>query len=268
MTVIPEAPTGPLRLVPIQQLTLGGRWRTEAMRSHRVPVLLWFTRGQGRITIAGVTRGYGTHNVVFLPPGTMHGFEVTAKTFGTAVFFGPTAEFDLPQEPAHIRIRDAVAQGEMTVHLDNLQREIDGNRPQRTLAISCHARLLSVWLHRQLDDVGEKPQDRGSEALVRRYTTLIEQQLYTGSAVATFAEELGVTPTHLSRVCRQSCGMSALEILKDRRNFEARRLLLDTTLPVKDVAQLLGYNSPAYFTRDFVHHTGQAPSEFRQSRKT
>ncbi len=48
-----------LRLMAIPRLAAGGRWRVEAMRSLSEPLLLWFTRGQGRITVAGVTRGYG-----------------------------------------------------------------------------------------------------------------------------------------------------------------------------------------------------------------
>ena len=58
-----------LRLVAIPRLAAGGRWRVEAMRSLSEPCLLWFTKGQGRITIAGVTRGYTAHNAIFIPAG-------------------------------------------------------------------------------------------------------------------------------------------------------------------------------------------------------
>jgi len=44
------------RLVAIPRLAAGGKWRVEAMRSLSEPCLLWFTKGQGRITISGVTR--------------------------------------------------------------------------------------------------------------------------------------------------------------------------------------------------------------------
>ena len=67
--------TSPFRVLPLGRLAKGGRWRTEAMRSYGAPVLLWFTRGQGRITINGRTNGYTAHNAVFIPAGTMHGFE-------------------------------------------------------------------------------------------------------------------------------------------------------------------------------------------------
>ena len=51
---LPEAEAKPLRLVPIPRLASGGRWRVEAMRAYAEPLLLWFTRGQGRITVGGM----------------------------------------------------------------------------------------------------------------------------------------------------------------------------------------------------------------------
>ena len=77
----PPPPVPGFRVVPLGRLAQGGRWRTEAMRGYPNPVLMWFTRGQGRFTMAGVTRGFGAHNAFFLPPGTMHGFEVTAQVY-------------------------------------------------------------------------------------------------------------------------------------------------------------------------------------------
>ena len=42
-----------LRVTAIPRLAANGRWRVEAMRALSEPMLLWFTKGQGRITIAG-----------------------------------------------------------------------------------------------------------------------------------------------------------------------------------------------------------------------
>ncbi len=85
-----------------------------------------------------------------------------------------------------------------------------------------------------------------------------------GRDVADYAAALGVTPTHLTRACRAACGRTAHELLQDRLLFEARCLLSDTTLPVKDIAGRLGFGSAAYFTRAFHYQTGQTPSAFRR----
>ena len=36
------------------------------MRTLSEPCFLWFTKGQGRITVAGQTRGYTANNAIFM----------------------------------------------------------------------------------------------------------------------------------------------------------------------------------------------------------
>jgi AraC family transcriptional regulator, transcriptional activator of pobA len=267
MTIVPETPST-LRLTPIARLAAGGRWRVEAMRSLREAVLLWFTQGQGRITIAGTTRGYGPHNAIFIPPGTMHGFEVTPRVQGTAIFFGRDHGLDLPDTVQFLRLRDPVSQKELAALLENIQRELEGGRPGASRAAQHHLGLLTVWLERQiLQAGGAEPlpgRSAAAQKLVARYSTLLERDFRSRMAVADFAAALGVTPTHLSRACRTTCGRSAHMLLEDRLLFEARRLLTETRLPIKDVASHLGYTSAGYFTRAFQKAAGMTPSAFRK----
>ncbi len=267
MTLVPETPSA-LRLTPIARLAAGGRWRVEAMRSLREAILLWFTQGQGRITIAGTTRGYGPHNAIFIPPGTMHGFEMTSRVQGTAVFFGRDHGLDLPDTVHVLRPRDPVSQKELVGILENIQRELEGNRPGAARAAQHHLGLLSVWLDRQILRTGAPDPLPGRSAaaqrLVARYSALLERDFRTNPTVGNYAAALGVTPTHLSRACRATCGRSAHMLLEDRVLFEARRLLSETRLPVKAVAEHLGYNSAGYFTRAFQKAAGVTPSAFRK----
>ena len=256
-----------LRLVAIPRLAAGGRWRVEAMRSLSEPMLLWFTRGQGRITVAGVTRGYGPNNAIFIPAGTMHGFEVGQHVFGTAVFFGRDTDLTLPDKVQHLRIRENSAQVELNLILDSIGREQNSDKPAHDRATRHYLGLLSVWLERQV--VSHPPEDlphpESARKLASRFTQLLERDFRSGHGVAEYAAALGVTPTHLSRVCRTTTGRSAKAILSDRVLFEARRMLSDTRTPVQEIAQGLGFTSAAYFTRAFQHHTGSTPTDFRRA---
>ena len=263
--MVPQSPPSETRMVPIPRLAAGGRWRVEAMRSYSEPLLLWFTRGQGRITVGGVTRGYGAHNAIFVPAGVMHGFEVGAQCYGTALFFGQQTTVTLPSSPQHLRIRDTGPQAELTMILDSIQREIESDRPAHDRAARHHLGLLGVWLERQVDLAqGDAAKPLAAQRLARRYADLLERDFRSGQGVGDFARALGVTPTHLSRVCNQTCGRAASDLLHDRVIFEARRLLSETRLPVGQVSQSLGFTSPAYFTRAFQARTGKTPSAFRK----
>ena len=79
------------------------------------------------------------------------------------------------------------------------------------------------------------------------------------------AASLGVTATHQTRCCQQTCGRSAIELLQDRRIFEARTMLSESKLPIGRIGAELGFASAAYFTRAFQHRTGSSPSAFRRS---
>lgn len=256
-----------LRLVAIPRLAAAGRWRVEAMRALSEPLLLWFTRGQGRITIGGVTRGYGPNNAIFIPAGVMHGFEVGQHVFGTAIFFGRETDLALPDRTQHLRIRENSAQVELNLALDAIGREQVSDKPAHDRATRHHLGLVSVWLERQiaLQPTEESPHPRSARTLAARFTELVERDFRSAQGVADYAAALGVTPTHLSRVCRLTNGRSAKALLADRVLFEARRLLKDTQMPVQDVARTLGFTSAAYFTRAFQHQTGSTPSDFRRA---
>jgi len=256
------------RVVPIARLAQGGRWRTEAMRSYAQPVLLWFTRGQGRITAAGVTQGYGAHNAVWLPAGTMHGFEASPQVFGSAVFLPPALGESLPADTVHLRLRDAQRQAELTGLIDALARELQSDAPGHDRAVTLHAGLLTVWLERQIAaPSGQVTEARSPAArrLVAAFTALVEAEFHSGQGVGHYARALGVTPTHLSRACRECSGRPASKIVADRVAFEARRLLIETDLPVGEIGRRLGFRSAAYFTRAFHKSSGRSPSEFRKA---
>ena len=236
------------------------------MRTLSEPCLLWFTKGQGRITVAGVTRGYTAHNAIFIPAGVMHGFEVGAQVYGMAVFFGDGAGQDLPRISVHLRIREVLVQQELNTMLDAIQRELDSDQVGNLRAAQAYIALLSVWIERQALRLGEEGQKNdAARRLVARFTALMEEKFRSGVGVGLLAAELGVTPTHLTRCCRQTCSRSAIDLLQDRRIFEARKLLAETKLRINVIGTSLGFTSAAYFTRAFQNRTGSSPREFRRN---
>lgn len=258
-----------LDLVPVGQNAPHARWRTEAMRSHESPRLLHVSRGQGRITLAGLTSGYGPNNLIFIPARVMYGFEAGPGVFGSLLTIPGAMAGEWPDLPVHLRLKDVLAQKEIAQLLDALERELLGRKPGHARAALYHAGLLAVFFARQME--AEEPaatsrrEDTPPARLVAAYTDLIERDFRLGRGVADYAALLGVTPTHLSRSCRITCSRSALQILSDRVIYEARVRLRDTREPVGEIARALGFSSPAYFTRAFQSRTGTTPSAFRRT---
>jgi len=269
----PEPEFPPVEVMSVARMAQGGQWRTEAMRSYERPVLIWFTRGQGRLTIAGRNSGYSPHNLVFLPARTMHGFSAPGPVLGSVVFLTNADAYDWPAEPVHLRLHEVQLQRELTGMIDTIQREADSGCEHSNRALAHHSGLLSVWLSRVIatHDENRDPShatrlDTAGHRLAEAFTSLVERDFRRSDGVQHYAALLGVTPTHLSRVCRKVSGRPALDILTDRRHFEAKRLLRDTNVRVADIARQCGFASPAYFTRAFRARAGQSPTEFRNKR--
>ena len=257
-----------LSLTAIAQNAAAGRWRTEAMRSHSSPRLLLIHKGQGRITVAGLTSGYGPNNLIFIPAHTMYGFEVGPTAHGLLLAIPAAMADEWPEDHLHLRLRDVLAQKEIATLFDNLEREIGSAKAGHSRAAHYHVGILSVFFQRQSEarpaDPAEDRTRSTSARLVAAYTDLVERDFRSDLGVAGYARALGVTPTHLTRCCRLTCGRSALSLLNDRVIYEARVMLRDTRTPVQDIARSLGFHSAAYFTRSFQARAGQTPSAFRR----
>ncbi|PRY95085.1 AraC-like DNA-binding protein [Hasllibacter halocynthiae] len=102
-----------------------------------------------------------------------------------------------------------------------------------------------------------------SQRIVRAFAHQLELGFHAGLRVQDHADRLGITATHLSRVCKAATGSTAVRLCTNRTILEARRLLVETGRPVGEVGASLGYASPSYFTRDFQLRCGTTPSAFR-----
>ncbi|MDP5084414.1 MAG: helix-turn-helix transcriptional regulator [Yoonia sp.] len=258
-------PKPDLALTPISHGGQAGRWRTEAMRSHKTARLIHISKGQGRITVAGLTNGYGPNNLIFLPPDTMYGIEVGQTVFAQMMTLPDASVW--PAAPFHLRLIEVDPQKELITLFEAIEKEVQPSGDLR--AAHCHLGLLNIFVERQLKrrDPATVDQRRNSAAgrLVAQFTTMIAKEFQSDRNIADYAAALNVTPTHLTRCCRQTCGRSALALLNDRIHFEACMMLRTTPIPVQDIAQTLGFRSPAYFTRSFQQKAGQTPSEFRRA---
>lgn len=254
-----------IRIQTIAQLGRGASWRLNMLHDRPQHLLLWVTKGQGLATVRGRRRGVGVHNALFLPANTLFSLDLGAQGFGQALTFPASTPIPLPRGPMHLRVRDVSAQSELTGLIEAMQREVSAARPHMGEALDAYGALVGVWLRRHaVGDGSGLPDEKASDRLVGRFADMVAQEFRSGRPMADYATALDVTPTHLSRVCRERLGRTASDILTERVVYEARLLLTGTELPIQDIARHLGFSSPAYFTRFVQHHTGAPPSALRR----
>jgi AraC family transcriptional regulator of adaptative response / methylphosphotriester-DNA alkyltransferase methyltransferase len=84
--------------------------------------------------------------------------------------------------------------------------------------------------------------------------------------LALVARSLASSPRQLQRAYAQFGEMTFREDLQARRMAAAAELLLEQpSIPVRDVARLVGYRQPAHFAAAFRRRYGRSPARFREN---
>lgn len=239
-------------------------FRISPHRHEHLFQLLHLTDGRAQVTLDGVVTTVRPGGVVVVPALIVHGYEFTEDVEGIVVTL---LERD-------VRAADVPLASPIVLHSETrgvtdavgrLIAEADDPGPRHDLAMRAHITLLLLALERARNPVGLKgnaadPARRHAEA----FHDLVEQWFRRTRSVSDYAKAIGISPTHLHRVCRDQLGTTALAVIERRVALEARRQLLFSTLSVKQIGAGLGYDDPAYFTRVFTRIEGMSPDHFRR----
>ncbi|MDE5712888.1 MAG: helix-turn-helix domain-containing protein [Muribaculaceae bacterium] len=80
-----------------------------------------------------------------------------------------------------------------------------------------------------------------------------------------YAEQLGISPKHLSRIIKNETGFSAVEWIERYVILEAKVLLKSTNLNIQQVSDELNFPSQSFFGKYFKKKVGMSPKEFRNT---
>jgi AraC-like DNA-binding protein len=149
---------------------------------------------------------------------------------------------------------------------DNAIRSIEAELTARhdgyRQAALAHLTLLLIELARLARDVVADLR-RSGEPLLAEVFAVIDRRHAEPLALRDLADELGMTPGHLTTVVRRRTGRTVGEWIVERRMAAARELLAQTDLPVAEVARRVGISDPGYFSRLFGRAHGTSPREWR-----
>jgi transcriptional regulator GlxA family with amidase domain len=98
----------------------------------------------------------------------------------------------------------------------------------------------------------------------RDIAAFIVEHLDEALPVERIAAGVGMSPRTLSRWCREHLRESPAELVRRLRLDEARRLLEETTLPLKDVTARTGLGDASTLWRVFTQRLGVTPAAYRQ----
>jgi AraC family transcriptional regulator len=137
----------------------------------------------------------------------------------------------------------------------------------RLYAESCVAGILQKMNLLSHQPKTRRQHDGGlSQGALSRSIEMIAADLSDETSLEDLANEAGLTPWHFCRAFKQSTGLPPYQYLLALRMEKARHLLSFGTLPVADIAQLLGYQNSQSFARAFRRFAKISPLEYRRKR--
>jgi AraC family transcriptional regulator len=101
---------------------------------------------------------------------------------------------------------------------------------------------------------------------LRCIETLVEDVERPPPSVGALAQAMGITGRHLLRAYKQSTGSTLRTYLRAAQQRRAADLLISTDLPLRMIAEKLGYSRLSCFSTAFQNATGISPSAYRRRR--
>lgn len=266
----PPSRSTDLILRPLAQFEGGEDWRLATLHDRPEYLMIWITKGQGLAVLSGKRLGIGAHSALLIPPETLFSLDLLRGAGGLVLSMKATTadSLSMPRFAEVLRLRDVQSQAEMTHRLEAIHREASQSAPHAQDALNAHGALLSVALRRFMA-AHDLPLPRSApQRLADAFCAMVAKHYADGLNLSDYAQMLGVTLPHLTRSCKEACGLTAVDILSARSLYAARQLVEHSSMPLKQIANELGFGSAAYFSRFVQKQTGKSPSALRKASRS
>ena len=95
-------------------------------------------------------------------------------------------------------------------------------------------------------------------------TAYIDRHYAEDLSLTGLAGMYGLSPNYFSTLFKKKAGCNFIHYLTSLRIAESKRLLLETNLTIREIAERVGYYSASFFIRSFKKAEEITPSEYRR----
>lgn len=212
-----------------------------------------------------------------VPQNILHGFDFESNIIGDVITFSlnffesmlnekPIIKKEVSRLNRFLFFKNLESFNDLLYLKNKIQAELISDYPEKSFALKGYFELLFLKLFRENFRSRSIELTSSNRALgyFNTFQSLIRQSSLQESSIKDFATQLGITQVHLNRICHTVVGKSALKVVQDFLLNEAKNYLLNTSYSISEVAYLLNFNDPAYFSRLFKKRVGVSPVEFRK----
>lgn len=126
--------------------------------------------------------------------------------------------------------------------------------------------IASIIIHKILYELGNISNQATDslEKMMTRAISYIEHHYSEDINLTDIANYAQLSSYHFSRVFKKHMNCSPYQYLINYRINNAKKLLYNTNLSIKEIALACGFNSTSHFVTTFKNHTNLSPKRFRE----
>ena len=248
--------------------------KTIGPRAKSCHILHYVLRGEGILTIQG--KEYVAHKdqLFYLPPNietSYHPSQHDPWEYMWVEFYGAAAKFACkkahlcpespvltPQAPDEIALTFA--------HL--LERNISANTDAALASVSLLFQLMAQLQKRNTNEEERVPPPRDRQKIQPVIDYIDANYCNPDTTLNSIAEKMFFNKSYLARIFRQTVGISPQKYIIELRLQRASEMLRHSNYTISDIASVVGYKSPYYFSLEFKKKFGVPPSQYAEIANT
>ncbi len=253
----------------------------DPFRPHRIHfyAILFILKGEGNHYIDFKTYPYQRNSIIFVSKEQVHAFEHNLERKAFFLLFNEeflekgSSASNLMQElslynyhlyPPVIQLQEEQAQL-LRQLAENMRQEFDTTDDLLTEEIVHASLIIFLCLAERIRKENRKlnPRSKYHEEYVQ-FQKLLNQHIFQSRKVKFYADSLLVSTKTLNRITKEMLGKSAKSYINEFLVIEIKRLLMNTSLSIKEIAYQTGFEEVTNFVKYFKKHSDYNPTEFRK----
>ena len=260
---------GNVKLLNVTRCKYGDDWHS-VHHTHNYTELFYVTGGKGQFLIRDQIHPVDRNDLVIINPNVPHtetGLDSNPLEYIVLGISGVELAGNGSFNGQFLILKDAENK-ELTACIHNVLREMELKHPGYEDVCQAYTEILVIRLMRNIaisaggDLQGSS--DNPQCATVKRY---IELHFKESLTLDQLAAEAHMNKYYLAHVFKREYGVSPIHYMISLRIEESKYLLSETDLTMSQIAQILGFSSPSYFSQAFRKTHGTSPMDYRRSPK-
>lgn len=259
------------RVVYAGKLKRSPQWN-ENWHKHNFLEVIFVTAGTGKIQVANEKYSVKTGDLVVYPPNAEHK-EYTHSKLGMELAFFAVTGLKIPNLPNNYLLPPGVCplivsgndKGRFDWLFNAVLKEVKNSQvPYSEMMADFYVKILLTEILRKK---GVEENSLVKNAAFSEIYDYIYKHYAEINTIDDICNALFITNYYVSHVFKKYTGMAPMQYVTKCRITQAKKLLEETDMTVREISSKCGYDETTNFFRNFKRTEGVTPTEYRQKMK-